>query len=98
MFENPIVNLVSPLPSYPFIGRIRHSDINIDGFPDLFLTLQFANTKLNTSYDESYVLISTACTEPGALCNTQAGTRRYFDRNSEDIDVAKITSLAGPNS
>jgi len=88
MFDNEIVDIVKPLPSYPYQGRIRLSDINIDGFPDIFLTLQFANSKLGERYDESYVLMSTACTEPGTLCNAQATSRRYFDRNSDDIDVA----------
>lgn len=40
-----IVNPTSNSPK-PYPGRIRHSDINIDGLPDLFITLEFQKPNL----------------------------------------------------
>lgn len=42
-FDNPVVDIVAPLASYPNKGRIRSNDINIDGYPDIFITLSFNN-------------------------------------------------------
>ena len=36
-----LLGLVNPLPTFPNQGRVRHTDLNIDGFDDLLLTLQF---------------------------------------------------------
>ena len=50
--------VMDPLPSFPNQGRVRHSDINIDGHPDLFLTLEF-----NDKSKKSVVLMSHRCSE-----------------------------------
>jgi len=34
-----VKGLVKPFPTFPNQGRLRHSDINIDGFDDLLMTL-----------------------------------------------------------
>jgi hypothetical protein len=31
-------------------GRLRASDINIDGYPDMFLTLEFEDNNKNSFY------------------------------------------------
>lgn len=41
-FEHPIIDIANPLvnqPKFPTRGRLRISDLNIDGFPDILLTL-----------------------------------------------------------
>mmetsp|Transcript_30171 Transcript_30171/g.46098 ORF Transcript_30171/g.46098 Transcript_30171/m.46098 type:complete len:86 (+) Transcript_30171:1091-1348(+) len=38
-FAETITGLAQPLQTYPPSGRARYADLNIDGFPDLFLTL-----------------------------------------------------------
>jgi hypothetical protein len=45
-FDDPVVDIVSPLASYPNKGRIRSNDINIDGYPDIFITLSFNSIQL----------------------------------------------------
>lgn len=42
IITDEIVGIANPLQKYnlyPFYGRLRTSDINIDGFPDVILTL-----------------------------------------------------------
>lgn len=54
--------ITDPLPrTFPYQGRIRSSDINIDGFPDLLLTLTIKKQTDNTSRTQSYVLLNRPC-------------------------------------
>ena len=34
------MDIVKPFKDSVIPGRVRHADINIDGFPDLFITLE----------------------------------------------------------
>ena len=87
--------IVDPLPSFPNQGRVRHSDINIDGFADLFLTLEFMDkTK------QSVVLMSHPCsieTCPAAAVDRKI-KRRYFKNSDDVVNTERITDLAGGSS
>jgi len=49
MFDTDIMDIASQHPgTFPFMGRMRYTDINIDGFPDIFITLNFYNTVLGS--------------------------------------------------
>ena len=87
--------VVDPLPSFPNQGRVRHSDINIDGYGDLFLTLEFTDkTK------KSVVLMSHACTVE--TCPEAAAVRevprRYFNASDKVVNINRISDLAGDSS
>jgi hypothetical protein len=83
---------MDPLPSFPNQGRLRHSDINIDGYADLFLTLEF-----NDKSKKSVVLMSHACT--AETCPAGATDRdiprRYFNSTDKEVNINRITDLAG---
>ena len=107
-FEKSITNIVPSLSTFPHEGRVRAADMNIDGFPDLFLTLEFQSTgKSNAKSNQSFVLLSAACT-PGQCPKAAADhteyslklPRRFFKVNFEDagFDSEKITSLAGASA
>ena len=49
MFRFTIKRLAPSLDSMNN-GRMRASDINIDGYPDLFMTLEFEDKSHNTFY------------------------------------------------
>lgn len=104
-----IQKIFPSLTTFPGRGRMRTADINIDGFPDLFLTLQFQNGK--NTVTKSLVLLNVPCTstEDDQTCNrdaiahTRYGldlTRRFFKVDFEDgsFDSQKITDLATSNS
>ena len=41
-----VQGITDPLPrTFPYSGRLRSSDINIDGYPDLLVTLTIKKTK-----------------------------------------------------
>lgn len=43
-------------------GRVRQADINIDGYPDLFLTAEFKSlTMLKNNITKSFVALSKEC-------------------------------------
>lgn len=81
-FSDKIVGLASPLEKYslyPFFGRLRASDVNIDGFPDLVLTLTFQGSQ--GGYRNSFVLYNRPCVvSKQNLCkNDLHQQRRYFN-------------------
>jgi len=45
--------------SYQFQGRLRSGDFNIDGYPDIFLTVKKENKLTKEVTTESLVLINT---------------------------------------
>ena len=72
------------LSSYPNFGRIRQGDMNMDGFPDLFVT--FLVGKKSGNELQSFVLFNNPCTE--TQCSKEASSRvsygiamprRYFE-------------------
>jgi hypothetical protein len=69
MFDNDIVGITNNLSNttFPYMGRMRHSDINIDGYPDVFLTLTLNNPSLGSNFTQSVVIISMPCTDD--TCN-----------------------------
>ena len=84
-------------------GRIRAADINIDGLPDLFLTLELQK-KDGSTFPKSYVFLAEPCDE--SKCNQKAANhkaygdefpRTYFAKGASinGIDSAKITDKAG---
>lgn len=88
MFHHEI-NRVMPVLSNQAKGRPRQADINIDSFPDLFITLEFKNGNV-----KSYLLLSEECTKD--LCPQKAVDhvaygqtfpRRYFAKGSNDNTV-----------
>ena len=98
-----VKGLVSPFPTFPNQGRIRHSDINIDGFDDLFMTLDVEIDGQRKKM--SIILISEVCEE--GLCHEKAvnrqigeepNPRRYFngveDKNSH-LNLPIVEQLAG---
>lgn len=90
-----VKGVIDPLPSFPNQGRLRHSDINIDGFADLFLTLEFTNNQ-----KRSVVLMSHACTPetcPGPAADREI-PRRYFNASDKEVNIKRITDLAGDDS
>lgn len=50
--ENELVDITNSLSSttFPYMGRMRSLDINIDGYPDLFITLTFYNKAIDSHY------------------------------------------------
>lgn len=78
--------------------------MNIDGFPDFFLTLEFKAG--SSKRRQSFVLLNVACT--AERCPAEAAShkdydldlpRRYFEATFEEgFDSRKITSLAGSNT
>jgi len=89
--------VMDPLSSFPNQGRLRHSDINIDGYADLFLTLEFTD---KSKKSKSVVLMSHACT--AETCPTAASEReiprRYFNATDKEVNIQRITDLAGDTS
>lgn len=81
-------------------GRMRASDINIDGYPDMFLTLEFEDHNKNTFY-QSFLLLSQPCED--GVCSSSAvnhvsygnaNPRRYFKKNiNKDVDSTVLTSM-----
>lgn len=79
-------------------GRPRQADINIDSFPDLFLTIEFSNGNV-----KSYLLLSEQCTKENCpakavdhMAYGQSFPRRYFAKgsNENNVEAAKITDMA----
>lgn len=101
MFTNPIDRITNPLlpTTSPYIGRLRQSDINIDGFPDVFMTLTFNNPATSSKYQQSFVLINAPCTEN--TCNKDAQSQRQFSQEADEVDSfnsALVTQQAGPSA
>lgn len=102
MTRFPIKKAMPGLSSAPR-GRIRAADINIDGLPDLFLTLELQK-KDGSTFPKSYVFLAEPCDE--SKCNKKAANhkaygdefpRTYFAKGASinGIDSAKITDKAG---
>lgn len=66
--RQPIDGL-APVLSTQQEGRIRSGDMDIDGFPDLFLTLNLLATD-GSKYRRNFLLTNEECT--AATCNTAA--------------------------
>ena len=73
---------------------MRLQDINIDGFPDIFITLDFKNPNAKGQpIRESYILLSQACSK--GACNDDAvraddeelEPRRYFSIKNTDEKI-----------
>ena len=94
-----MIGLTSQFKDGGDIGRIRFSDLNIDGHPDLYLTLSGTNSN-NQTISKSLILISTECTK--AECDasqvnieTSNGTfknRRYFNEKEyqENLEESEL--------
>lgn len=89
-------------------GRVRQADINIDGYPDLFLTAEFkslSNPKINIA--KSFVALSKEC--DFKKCSKEATSHKAYGLNSprryfvvsgydEFINTDDITKLANGDS
>lgn len=81
--------------------------MNIDGYPDLFLTLHLEKPS-GQLYRRSYLLTSIDCTletcNSGAVNHQAYGesyVRRYFKKNvkvSEEFETSQITDMAGESA
>ena len=65
-----IVDIANPLSQEQFAGkeglfqgRLRYGDMNIDGYPDLFLTLVVQSDDTQEKEYQSLLLVSASCTE-----------------------------------
>jgi len=66
LFGQDITDIVKPYSNLSIPGRVRAADINIDGFPDLFISLEFKDPLADaedSTFKQSYVLVNTACKE-----------------------------------
>jgi hypothetical protein len=101
--------VVPSLDTFPTRGRVRTADVNIDGFPDLYLTLQFEQGK--STVTKSLVLLNVPCSnDDSEMTCSQVATehsrygldlpRRFFKVDYKDgsFDSEKITELAGGDS
>lgn len=101
--------MVPSLDTFPTRGRVRTADVNIDGFPDLYLTLEFQQGK--SKFTKSLVLLNEPCTNSDSdiTCSRMATEhsrygldlpRRFFkvDYKDSSFDSEKITDLAGGDS
>ena len=98
MFHNEI-SKVTPVLGNQAKGRPRQADINIDSFPDLFVTLEFKNGNV-----KSYLLLSEQCTKDNCptkavdhMAYGQTFPRRFFAKGSTEngVEAAQITDMAG---
>ena len=98
MFHQEIKRVMPALDSQAK-GRVRQADINIDSFPDMFVTIEF-----KSGQRKSYLLLSVQCTKE--TCPSKAVDhmaygnsfpRRYFAKNSNEnnVEAATITDMAG---
>ena len=62
-----------------FQGRLRYGDINIDGYPDLYITLILQDTTTKKQYSKSMVLINTPCST--GFCSKKS---MYSDKYIEE--------------
>ena len=76
-------------------GRIRSADINIDGLPDLFLTIELESSQ-GRSYLKSYVFLGQPCTEQ--TCNAQAAKHKAYEDSFPRTYFAKLASINGVES
>ena len=47
--QDQVTDIAKTLPMSKVTGRIRHTDLNIDGYPDIFITLAIRSK--NSTYD-----------------------------------------------
>ena len=102
MTKQTIMGLAPTLSSQKE-GRVRTGDIDIDGFPDLFLTVNMQTVDGRT-IRRSYMMSNEECT--ATTCNSNAVTwrqygqpfpRRYFStstRMTDDFESSVITTMA----
>ena len=90
---------MNPLPTFPNQGRVRHTDLNIDGYDDLLMTLSFEDDRGN-KINKSVVLMSDECVE--MLCPQQAANRevprRYFNITNKMVDLQLIGDISGQDA
>lgn len=95
------MDIAKTLPMSKVTGRIRHTDLNIDGYPDIFITLEmrFKNSTYSSHYKKTLTLINVPCGDDHA-CPNGAERTRYFGYEDPqlELDLKKITELAGPNA
>jgi hypothetical protein len=95
------INGISQVSSTLY-NRVRLGDIDIDGYPDLFITLELSDGTTSSSGTSSN-LISTTVIMMNSECNTVYCTqslidagRRYFDQDTSSSAYAySATSIVG---
>ena len=78
---------------------MRHTDLNIDGYDDLLLTLELEDSR-GVKFNQSLVLMSQDCSEgvcPQAAVDREI-PRRYFNSSDKIVDLSVIGDIAGPDS
>ena len=77
--SDQITDIAKTLPMSKVTGRIRHTDLNIDGYPDIFITLEcrFKNSSYSSHYKKSLTLINVPCDDEHP-CPNGAERTRYF--------------------
>jgi hypothetical protein len=78
--SDTIMDIAKTLPMSKVTGRIRHTDLNIDGYPDIFITLElrFKNSTYSSHYKKSLTLINVPCDEEQLPCPNGAKRSRFF--------------------
>jgi len=66
------------MENYPSLGRVRYADIDIDGYPDILITLTLKNTKTKNISPQSFILGNIACSEEESDCEKDQDDKRYF--------------------
>ena len=86
---------------YPQRGRIRETDLNMDGYPDVFITLNFHSNTLGKDYSQSYVLINSPCsTATNFKCPDHLTDMRVFIQspfsNSINTEAGAVSTMLVP--
>lgn len=95
------MDIAKTLPMSKVTGRIRHTDLNIDGYPDIFITLEmrFKNQTYSSHYKKSLTLINSPCDEDHPCPNGAERTRFFLYQDTQpELDLKKISELAGDNA
>jgi hypothetical protein len=74
-------------------GRLRLGDINADGFPEILVTLVHQNTKDQSTYQSTQILLNSECTVSNCDQAAVKKSRRYFDYEAGEYD--SLTSVVG---
>jgi len=79
-------------------GRVRLGDLNIDGYPDLFMTLNIKDNDTNETSKKSQVLMNIECTEDFCVNLTSTKKRRYFNVTDSTREFEMLSNLTKNSS
>jgi hypothetical protein len=84
-----IMDIAKTLPMSKVTGRLRHTDLNIDGYPDIFITLEirFKNSTYSSHYKKSLTLINVPCDDKDHPCPNDAERTRFFIHQDPQLEL-----------